>query len=60
MRDAKIALANPSSLKQDKSSKDPPPLPIIIKSTKSSLFALFSALIKLAGASCPCTKAGYK
>ena len=57
---SKIHLANSSSLKQDKSSIEPPPRAMIIQSHVASAFALFSAAIKDFGASAPCTNAGYK
>ena len=55
---AKIVLASSSSLKQDKSSNEPPPLAIIKTSTLFSKFAFITALIKDWGASSPCTIAG--
>src|SRR5699024_10287628 len=49
-----------SSLKAHKSSKEPPPRPIISTSHLASVLALFNASRSAAGASWPCTKAGYK
>ena len=54
-----MALARSSSLKDHNSSREPPPLPIIIVSTGYSKLKKFIPAIRLETESFPCTSAGY-